>query len=47
LAVELKRNIRCLPDRDLVGALVELAKIKVGDLPLGVEGDRLEEVVKL
>ena len=39
LTVEFKSDLRCLPDRDLVAAVVSLANTEGGDLLLGVEDD--------
>lgn len=39
LSVEFKSDLKCLPDRDLVAAVVALANTEGGDLFLGVEDD--------
>mgnify|MGYP003126353297 CR=1 FL=1 len=39
LAVEFKSDVKSLPDRDLVAAVVALANTEGGDLFLGVEAD--------
>jgi len=39
LALEFKSDVKCLPDRDLVAAVVSLANTEGGDLLLGVEDD--------
>ena len=39
LAVEFKSDVKSLPDRDLVAAVVALANTEGGDLFLGVEDD--------
>lgn len=39
LSVEFKSDRHCLPDRDLVAAVVSLANTDGGDLLLGVEDD--------
>lgn len=39
LSLEFKSDLKCLPDRDLVTALVSLANTEGGDLLLGVEDD--------
>ena len=39
LSLELKSDLKCLPDRDLVATVVSLANIEGGDLLLGVEDD--------
>ncbi len=40
LTVEFKSDIKCLPDRELLAAVVSLANTEGGDLLLGVEDDR-------
>ena len=39
LALEFKSDLKCLPDRDLVAAVVSLANTEGGDLLLGIEDD--------
>lgn len=39
LVLEFKSDLKCLPDRDLVAAVVSLANTEGGDLLLGVEDD--------
>lgn len=39
LTLEFKSDLKCLPDRDLVAAVVSLANTEGGDLLLGVEDD--------
>lgn len=39
LTVEFKSDRKCLPDRDLIAAIVALANTEGGDLLLGVEDD--------
>lgn len=39
LTLEFKSDLKCLPDRELVAAVVSLANTKGGDLLLGVEDD--------
>jgi len=39
LMLEFKSDLKCLPDRDLVAAVVSLANTEGGDLLLGVEDD--------
>ena len=39
LSLEFKSDLKCLPDRDLVAAVVSLANTDGGDLLLGVEDD--------
>jgi len=39
LTVEFKSDLKCLPDRDLVAAVVALANTEGGELLLGVEDD--------
>lgn len=39
LAVEFKSDLKCLPDRELIAAVVALANTEGGDLLLGVEDD--------
>ncbi|HRQ05362.1 MAG TPA: ATP-binding protein [Nitrosomonas halophila] len=39
LTLEFKGDLKCLPDRDLVAAVVSLANTEGGDLLLGVEDD--------
>ncbi|CAE6519248.1 putative transcriptional regulator [Nitrosomonas nitrosa] len=39
LALEFKSDLKCLPDRDLVAAVVSLANTEGGELLLGVEDD--------
>lgn len=41
LMLEFKSDLKCLPDRDLVAAVVSLANTDGGDLLLGVEDDGL------
>ena len=39
LTVEFKSDLKCLPDRELLAAIVSLANTEGGDLLLGVEDD--------
>ncbi|MCK9303765.1 MAG: putative DNA binding domain-containing protein [Bacteroidales bacterium] len=45
LTLEFKSDLKCLPDRDLVAAVVSLANTDGGELLLGVEDDGTPEAV--